>query len=61
MLKKLNIHFYSYQVKKQFYLMNGVGVLTAQSGAKVDRVRRSFLSDRSLSKYSSELFSVIYL
>ena len=29
--------------------------------SSVDRDRRSFLSDRSLSKHSSELFSLIYL
>ena len=59
--KKLNIHCYSNQVKKQFYPMNGVRVLTVESSGSVDRVRRSFVSDGSLSKRSSELLSLIYL
>ena len=51
MLKKLNIGCYSQQVKKQFYRMNGVRVLTViiseKRAARVDRVRRSFFSDGS--------------
>ena len=45
--------------------MNGVRVLAVIGGAKraasVDRVRRSFVGDGSLSKHSSELFSLTYL
>ena len=41
--------------------MNGVRVLTVKSAASGDRVQRSFLSDRSLSKHSSEHFPLIYL
>ena len=45
--------------------MNGVHVLTVIDSAKravgVDRVWRLFVSDSSLSKHSSELFSVTYL
>ena len=59
--KIVNIHCYSYQVKKLFYRMNGVRVLTAHSAASVVRRRRSFLSDVSLSKHSSEHFSLLYL
>ena len=45
--------------------MNGVRVLTvidsAKIAASVDRVRRSFVSDESMSKHLSELFSLTYL
>ena len=49
MLNTLNIRCYSYQVKKQFYPMNGVCVSTviviAKRAAPVDRVGvRSFLA-----------------
>ena len=47
--------------KKQFYHMNDGRVLTVKSAASGDRVQLSFLSDRSLSKHSSEFFSLIYL
>ena len=55
MLEKLNIRCYLNQVKKKFYCMNGVRVLTvivsAQRTAHEDLVQRSFLSDVSLSKH----------
>ena len=41
--------------------MNGVRVLTAKSAESVDHVRRSFLSDRSLSKQPRELFSYLFV
>ena len=40
-----------YHVKKQFYHINGVCVLTLKSHASGDRDQRSFISDRSLTKY----------
>ena len=44
--------------------MNGVRVLTvivsAKCAASVDRVRRSFVCDGSLSEHSTELFSLTY-
>ena len=48
-------------VKKQLYHKHGVRIVTVKNAACVDRVRRSFLSDRSLSKLTSEFFSLINL
>ena len=48
MLEKLNIRCYSYQVIKQFYLLDDVGVsiviVSAKCAVCVNRVRRSFFS-----------------
>ena len=48
MPQKLHIRCYTYQVKKQFYPMNGVRVLTvivsAKRAACADRVRCYFLA-----------------
>ena len=55
--KKENIRFYSYQVKNQFHRMNGVLVFTVVDSAKsVDRVRRSFVIDMSLSKIQTNFY-----
>ena len=46
------------------YHMNSVRVLTVKSAASEDRVQRSFLSDRSLSKHLYILYiyiSIIYI
>ena len=40
--------------------MNSVRVLTVKSSASEDRVQRSFLSDRSLSKHLYILYIYIY-
>ena len=41
--------------------MNSVRVLTVKSAASEDRVQRSFLSDRSLSKHLYILYIYIYI
>ena len=41
--------------------MNSVRVLTVKSAACEDRVQRSFLSDRSLSKHLYVLYIYIYI
>ena len=53
MQKKLNIKRYSYQVKKHFHHIKGARgmTVTMKRATRVDRVRRSFLSDRKLSKH----------
>ena len=43
------------------YLLVVIMLLIAQSAAIVNRFRRLFLSDGSLPKHSSELFSITYL
>ena len=55
MLGQLIVRCYSYQIKKQFHHpMNGVLDVTVNvSAARVDRVRRLFFSDESLSKHQS--------
>ena len=56
-------YIYIYQLYISYH-MNSVRVLTVKSAASEDRVQRSFLSDRSLSKHLYSLYiyiSIIYI
>ena len=54
------IYIYIYQLYISYH-MNSVRVLTVKSAASEDRVQRSFLSDRSLSKHLYILYIYIYI
>ena len=58
MLKKLNIHCYSYLVKKQVLDVCVLTVIVSAKLAGMETEKASFASDESLSKHESGHFSL---